>query len=211
MQGGFEQYFGKVTRTVTDVERDGKILRKVSLARAFATDVDDLWDAVTNQQRLERWFLPVTGNLEKGGRFQLKGNAGGDILVCEPPSHLGVTWEFGGGKSWVDVFLAKDSRDDAKLTLEHLCPVDDFWEQYGPGAVGVGWDLGLIGLAAHFDPEAPKFDEEALATSKEGKAYIYGCSDDWGRANVVAGAKEAAAIAQAKKTAAFYTGESTGD
>ena len=31
---------------------------------------------------------PISGDLRLGGRYQLQGNAGGEILVCEPPQHL---------------------------------------------------------------------------------------------------------------------------
>ena len=211
MQAGFEKFFGPVTRTVTDLERDGVPMRKVGLARTYATTLDDLWEAVTDSERLARWFLPVTGDLKQGGRYQLKGNAGGEILECNPPEHLAVTWEFGGGKSWVELFLAEDASKGARLTLEHLCPVDEHWENFGAGAVGVGWDLALVGLDAHLDPDAPPMSEEALVTSDEGKAFIRGSSQDWARASIDAGAAPEAANAQARKTSAFYTGEAQGD
>ncbi|GAB2911484.1 hypothetical protein [Streptomyces mayteni] len=36
------------------------------------------------------------------------------------------------------------------LEREHAAVVDpEFWERYGPGASGVGWDGGLLGLAEH--------------------------------------------------------------
>ena len=40
--------------------------------------------------------------------------------------------------------------DEAHLELRHLAHVpDDLWDQFGPGAVGIGWDLGLMGLDLH--------------------------------------------------------------
>ena len=62
-----------------------------------------------------------------------------------------MTWEFGGSVGWVDVYLA-ESGDDTTLRLEHVGLVDDFddkWDEFGPGAVGVGWDLSLVGLGEH--------------------------------------------------------------
>jgi hypothetical protein len=29
--------------------------------------------------------MPISGELRVGGSFQLEGNAGGEILTCEPP------------------------------------------------------------------------------------------------------------------------------
>ena len=66
-----------VARTVSIVERDGQAARAVTVARSYATPIADLWDAVTSADRIRRWFLPVSGRLERGGRYQLAGNAGG--------------------------------------------------------------------------------------------------------------------------------------
>ena len=119
--------------------------------RSYPTSADDVWDALTSPERLPRWFMPISGDLELGGRYQLEGNAGGTIDTCDPPKHLGVTWEFGGSVGWVDVYVA-GAGDDTTLRLEHVGLVDDFddkWDEFGPGAVGVGWDLSLLGLGEH--------------------------------------------------------------
>ena len=65
------------------------------------------------------------------------------------------------------------------------------------------------GLAIHLThPTAPKPDEAALAASRDGKAFIVGSSEGWGRAALAAGTDPDAALAAARRTAAFYTGES---
>jgi len=202
-----ERYLGAVTRTVQALERDGKPARMVVLTRTYETTVEDLWDAVTNPERLPRWFLPVSGDLRKGGRYQLQGNAGGEILACEAPAHLGLTWEFSGDVSWVDVRLAGEDAG-ARLTLEHVAHLSDFWKQFGPGAVGVGWDIGLVGLAHHLRTGgAESFDEASFSAMDDGKRFIRGCAEDWRRAAVASGDDAAEAAEAAKQTAAFYTGE----
>ena len=90
---------GLVTRTVRNSEKDGKPASTVTLTRLYDTSVDDLWDALTSKERIPRWFLPVEGELRLGGKYQLKGNAGGTITACTPPSHFAATWEFGGRMS----------------------------------------------------------------------------------------------------------------
>lgn len=208
MDFDFTSSLNAMTRTVSETERDGKPARAVTLSRTYRTSVDDLWDAATNPERLPRWFLPVTGDLEPGGRYQLEGNAGGTIEQCDPPSFLALTWEFGEAVSWVEVRLAAEGEGHSRLTLTHIAPVNEFWEQYGPGAAGVGWDLGLASLAHHTDsPGAPPMDENELAASPEGKAFIRECCKAWGRAAVAAGEDEQQATAAAERTAAFYTGE----
>lgn len=207
----FTAYLGAVTRTVTDLECEGKPARNVTLERRYDTSPEDLWDAVTNPERLPRWFLAVSGDLRPGGHYQFKGNAGGTISDCVPPRFLSVTWEFGGGVSWVEVRIAAEEKSQSRLTLSHTCPIDDHWKKYGPGAVGVGWDLGLLGLVLHLLDGVDQLDEEAFAASAEGKAYITGASEDWRRAAVASGDDAAHAEAAAKRTTAFYTGAPSED
>jgi len=202
---------GAVAREVASREHEGRPARVVVAARTYDTDIGDLWDALTSAERIPRWFLPISGDLRLGGRYQLKGNAGGEITTCEPPRRLAVTWEFGGQVSWVTVRLAEEAPERTRLELEHLAHVDDkFWDQYGPGAVGVGWELALMGLGLYLDTGEPN-DPQAGAvwpTSPRGKSFVQGSSDGWCRASIAAGTDPAAAQAAAARTTAFYTGES---
>src|SRR5688572_13148290 len=204
--------FGAEFRRVRNREYQGKPALVVVAARRYDTTVDDLWQAITTPVRLARWFLPVEGDLKLGGRYQLKGNAGGTITRCDPPEALDLTWEFGGGTSWVTLRLAPD-RQKARLTLQHIAHKDGIGEehlkQYGPGATGVGWDLGLDGLKQHVANPEVAIDPaafEAWTLSTEGKAFIRKCGEAWGEAHIAAGADPEAARAQAERTIAFYTG-----
>ncbi|MCY4012562.1 MAG: SRPBCC family protein [Gammaproteobacteria bacterium] len=198
---------GTVERTVSPLERDGQPARAVTLARSYATTVEDLWDAVTNAERIARWFLPISGDLEVGGRYQLEGNAGGTITHCERPSFLALTWEFGGDVSWVEVRLAEDG-PGARLALTHTALLTDHWHEFGPGAVGVGWEMGLLGMELYLTrPNEPKIDEETFHTTAEGKALHIGSSEAWGRAAIAAGTDPEVALAAARRTTAFYTGD----
>jgi uncharacterized protein YndB with AHSA1/START domain len=205
----FSTYLRGTDRSVTEMERDGRPARGVTLERSYGTSVEDLWDAVTNPERLPRWFLPVSGDLRPGGRYALEGNASGTIERCEPPRELAVTWEFAGEMSWVEVRLAAEGDSRSRLTLCHICPVDDvYWPKYGPGAAGVGWDFGLIGLDAHVGgADAEGLDEDTFSTTPEGRAFVGDVSTDWGRAEVAGGEDRATAEARATRTTAFYLGE----
>ena len=199
---------GAVERSVSSIERDGQPARAVTLARSYTTTLEDLWDAVTSAQRIARWFLPVSGNLELGGRYQLEGNAGGTITRCEHSSHLSLTWEFGSDVSWVDLRLSDDGSGRARLALTHTALMSDHWHHFGPGAVGVGWEMGLLGMELHLTrPSEPKLDEATFHTTLEGKALITGSSEAWGRVAVAAGTEPEDARAAAQRTTAFYTGE----
>ncbi len=203
-----EENLGAVDRSVTSRERDGRTAHAVILSRSYATTVADLWDAVTNAQRIPNWFLPITGDLELGGRYQLEGNAGGSITACESPSHYAITWEFGGDVSWVDVRVADDGRGQARLTVTHTAHHSGHWETYGPGATGVGFEMGLLGLYMHLtDPDEPKPDPMEFAMSADGRALSTGSGRAWGEADIASGAAPEIARASAARTIAFYTGE----
>ena len=118
----------------------------MTLTRLYDTSVDDLWDALSRKERIPRWFLPVEGDLELGGKYQLKGNAGGTVTACAPPTHFAATWEFGGAVSWIDVRSRGGAPPRRGSTLEHTAIIEDHWNQFGPGAVGIGWDLAIAGL-----------------------------------------------------------------
>ena len=200
-----ETHLAAVARSVSSVERDGQPARAVTLSRSYATAVTNLWDAVTNGERLPLWFSPISGELKSGGRYQLEGNAGGVITVCERPSRLALTWEFGEDVSWVEVRISADSTGGARLTLTHTAHVSEHWDEYGPGATGVGWELGLLGLSIHLaNPSEPKMDEAAFAASPDGRAFNTGSSENWGDAAVAAGTDPGAARAAAARTTAFY-------
>ncbi|NUO54270.1 MAG: SRPBCC family protein [Polyangiaceae bacterium] len=198
-----------VTREVNKRDHEGKPATVVIASRVFDTSMDDAWDAITNPERIPRWFLPVTGELKLGGRYQLKGNAGGSITRCEPPRLLALTWEMGPEVSWVTVTLTRQTEEKTLLVLEHMAHVDDERaKKFGPGAVGVGWELGLLGLFLHLldkkavDPKA----FEAWSMSDEGKQIIARSSEGWGEASIASGTPAAEARAAAAATTAFYTG-----
>ena len=207
MEFDVDSHLGEVARSVAFLERDGQQASAVTLSRTYATTVDDLWDAVTNAERFPRWFAPVSGELELGGGYQVEGNAAGQITACQRPSHYALTWEFAGDVSWVEVSVAAEETG-ARISLTHTALLSPHWDTYGPGAVGVGWEMATLGLAFHIaDPGAPRPEMEAFATSRDGRAFISGSSDGWAGAAVAAGTDDGAAGAAARRTTAFYTGE----
>ncbi|MGH1562898.1 SRPBCC family protein [Mumia sp. DW29H23] len=193
--------------------REGKLpagdAHVVALSRTYPAPPEEVWDAVTNPERIPRWFLPVSGDLRLGGTYQLEGNAGGEIRVCEPPRRLLVTWVMGEPEgpedaSIVEVRLEPDGEDGTRLDLEHTAVVPpEMWDQFGPGAVGVGWDLALLGLWANLtglelgSPEQLDKDptiRECMTTS----------SRAWGEALATTGASADDVAAKVAATTAFY-------
>jgi uncharacterized protein YndB with AHSA1/START domain len=187
--------------------------RVVTISRTYHASVDEVWDACTNPDRVPRWFLPVSGELRLGGRYQLEGNAGGTVERCDPPRSFAATWEFAGQVSWIEVRLAPEPGGGTLFSLDHIAHVDDHWEQFGPGAVGIGWELGLLGLAGHLAGGGVPSPEEGAAwsASEEGREFMSRSSDGWCAADIAAGADPDAARAAADRTIAAYTGAPDGE
>ena len=211
----------EVAQQINDVRRqvgsrtiEAGEARVVVVSQTYPATVDDLWDACTNPERIPRWFSPVTGELKLGGRYQVEGNAGGVVERCDPPKSFAITWEFNGQTSWVEIRLTPEGDEQARFELEHIALVtpegNEFWELYGPGAVGLGWDLAFLGLALHYASGGEAVDPkevEAWSMSDEGKRFIAQASEKWRDGNVEGGfATPEAAQAAADRTTAFYTG-----
>jgi uncharacterized protein YndB with AHSA1/START domain len=204
-----------VSRTVDTVDRDGRPAKLLVAERTYPTSPEDAWSALTDPERIPRWFLPITGDLHVGGRFQLEGNAGGEVLACDPPQRFEITWEYGGDVSWVTVEVQGEPGDmEAHVVLEHVAHVpDDLWDQYGPGAVGIGWELGMMGLDLHLASGEPVDAEAVMAwqASAEGRDLIVRVSAGWVDASIDDGTEPEKARAAGARVAAFYTGEEVGE
>jgi uncharacterized protein YndB with AHSA1/START domain len=199
---------------MTDVSEHLKTIRRtvegdaVILRRTYDTSIDDLWDAISNGERIARWFLPVSGDLRLGGRYQLEGNAGGEIVACEPPRLLRVTWVIGSDATEVEARLSTTDADATALELIHSDVTKaQNWAQFGPGAVGVGWDLTLHGLGLHLATGAGRpADPIAWMMSPEGKEFSTTSSDLWGEALLATGADPGQVAAMVDETTKAYTG-----
>ena len=198
---------GHLSGTGRTVTVDGETGRTMTLRRHYDADVADVWQARTDPEQLVRWLTPVSGELRPGGRFQLQGNAGGEILRCEPPRVLTVTWEAPGGQPVTQVeaeLVAAGGGTD--LELRHSGPVDPgFWAQFGPGAVGVGWDLALYALGRVLAGQQ-RPDQTAGPGSEPYRELVTGSSQSWQAAAEAAGIPADQAKAAADRTTAFYTG-----
>ena len=210
MNFDIDHHFGAVQRTVSSVTRDEKAAKTVTLTRSYPTGIDDLWSALTNSERIQLWFLPITGDLNLGGRYQFEGNASGEIRECNSPTFLSVTWEWQDDVSWLEVRLSEAGENNTQLTLIHTAVVSEFWTQFGSGATGVCWETVLIGLDYHLlNPNASMMDKGQSSSSPEGRAFVAQSSEDWGRASIASGTQMTEALEAVKKITAFYTGDNS--
>ncbi|GAA3831646.1 SRPBCC family protein [Sphaerisporangium flaviroseum] len=168
----------------------------VLLRRGYNASIEDVWDAMTDPDRVKRWFYPISGDLRVGGTFQLEGNAGGEILRCEPPRLLKVT--FGGPTSLVELRLTPDGDGDTVLELEHTVPIEMAGSGAGALYVGPGWDGAFLGLGLFLRGEIIA-DPVAAASSPEAQEFFKGSVHAWTaviESSGTAGADDIAAAVQ---------------
>jgi uncharacterized protein YndB with AHSA1/START domain len=159
----------------------------VRIEDRYDADIDDLWLAITDPDRLARWHGQVEGDLRPGGEFRIYNEAddiesSGRVDACEPPHRLLVTtretdesYRRGKGVPPFDavneITLTADG-DQTILVIEVKgMPLDKI------AFYGAGWQIHAEHLAAHIlggqpdDVEArwgelvPPYQELAAAIS----------------------------------------------
>jgi uncharacterized protein YndB with AHSA1/START domain len=116
----------------------------------FATDVDDLWSALTDPRRLARWLGEVDGDLQIGGGFRAHFFASGwegtgRIKECDPPHRflVATTGEDEPDEHTIEVTLAADGAHTVLVAEERGMPPDEL------AAYGAGSQVHVEDLAAH--------------------------------------------------------------
>jgi uncharacterized protein YndB with AHSA1/START domain len=189
------EQIGAISREVSRQHTESGETVAVTMQRRYPADPADVWQAITDPERVRRWFLPLTGDLREGGNFELEGNASGDIVKCEPPRHLVVT--FGGESSIVDVQLSGDGQQTL-LKLTHSVPVELAGSGAGALYVGPGWDGALMGIALYLAGEAPE-DPVAAANSPQVQDFNVSSIKEWVASIEASGTADADAISAAQQ------------
>jgi uncharacterized protein YndB with AHSA1/START domain len=130
--------------------------RSVLLRRRYPTNQADLWDAVTNPERVGRWFGTIEGVTKAGNTVVVTalGQPGvswtAELRQCEPTQRFVMSWRFNQQMEHHD-----DSTDEVELRfvpegdatileLEHRSAEPRPWED----GVGAGWEGALMSLDA---------------------------------------------------------------
>ncbi len=145
--------------------------------RVLATDVDDLWSALTEPDRLARWMNVYTGGLRLGGTWQALLDDGsvyctGTVTECDPPRSFTTTWHAIEEQPTTLRITVEPTTDGARLLLRHegvqsiyygpgwqtyLEQLDDYLGAAGSSEVdpsrtpGVAWDARFAQLRAPWD------------------------------------------------------------
>lgn len=126
------------------------------------------------------------------------------------PQRLRVSWLYGPdpGFSEVEVRLTPDGEGRTVFEVEHVAVVpEDFWKQFGPGAVGIGWDSIALGLGMHLAGRGMSREEsEAWQGTAEAKEFFTRSGEEWGAAYAASGADPETVTATTAATIGAYTG-----
>lgn len=151
----------EITSPRGDVVSDGDGARVV-FHRRYPDPIEDVWSAVTEPARLERWIGTWTGTARVGGTIDFRITAEGDeagvepvtIVACEPPRHLVLEWTLPEQPLWrVEVQLVEDDGGTALTFVHHLSDAAGFAD------IGPGWQYYLDRLGASLVGGAmPEFD-----------------------------------------------------
>ena len=122
----------------------------VHIEDRFATDIDDLWSALTEPGRLARWYGQVEGNLRPGGEFRLHVESAdieavGRVEACEPPRRLLVTSKEADepDEEVIEATLIADGGQTTLVLDQRGLPLDQL------AAYGAGLQVHVEDLAAH--------------------------------------------------------------
>jgi uncharacterized protein YndB with AHSA1/START domain len=204
----FVNQIDAIRREVRSQSAESGELVSVLLRRRYDAPVEDVWDAVTDPERIRRWFMPVSGDLREGGDFQLEGNAGGRILRCDAPRMLRAT--FGGETSVVELRLSPEGNGATSFELEHTVPIEMAGSGAGALYIGPGWDGAFMGLGLFLAGEAIG-DPVAAASSPEAQAFSRESVQAWTRAIEASGTAGPEEVAAAVEASLAQFSPDTGD
>jgi uncharacterized protein YndB with AHSA1/START domain len=117
----------------------------VRVEDVYDSDIDDVWEACTNPERLARWIAKVSGDLRVGGSFHAVFTstwAGpGRVDACEKPHHLLLTTQPGTtDEAQIEAWLTEEGSGTRLVVEERGLPLDSIHFH------GAGWQAHLEDL-----------------------------------------------------------------
>lgn len=122
----------------------------VHVEDVYDTDIDDLWGAVTEPERLARWLAKVEGDLRVGGivhaEFTSSWEGPGRIDVCDAPHRLLLTMHPDTpDETELEAVLTAEDRGTRLVVEDRGLPLDEAPDH------AAGWHAHLDDLRAHLE------------------------------------------------------------
>ncbi|MGJ6979169.1 SRPBCC domain-containing protein [Aestuariimicrobium soli] len=126
------------------MHRSDDALAMVRAEDHYDTSPDDLWQACTDPERLERWIAQVDGDVRLGGLVEITFTSSytGTFRVdaCEAPRHLLLTEQAGELTMQLELWISSEG-DGARLVIEDRgLPLEEVHEH------AAGWQVHLDDL-----------------------------------------------------------------
>lgn len=137
--------------------------RMLVMVRQLQHPIGEVWAAVSDPEVIPRFLSGVQGDLRRGGDFVVDGLAEGQILRCDPPRMLTVSWIPAHGISGELEFHLTDEEGTTRVELKYASVRKRFavTDPAVPGwAAGPGWEFVLDNLSSCLDGEEPKIHPE---------------------------------------------------
>jgi uncharacterized protein YndB with AHSA1/START domain len=122
----------------------------VRIEERFDADIDEVWSALTEPERLARWYGEVEGELRVGGAYRAHLHASGwegtgRVEECEPPRRFVVVSKEPdeANERSTEVRLTGDGDQTVLVVEQRGLPLDLLW------AYGAGLQIHVEDLAAH--------------------------------------------------------------
>lgn len=148
----------------------------VRVEDVYNTDIDDLWSALTEPDRLARWIADVKGDLRVGGSiyatFTSSWEGPGRVDVCDAPRHLLLTMQPDTDEEAVIEASLTPAGDRTRLVIEERgLPLDVLYFH------GAGWQAHIEDLGRHlaggesqwkarWEELTPDYEKLPVATSR---------------------------------------------
>lgn len=132
--------------------------RSAIMRRVYPAPIDDVWAALTEPDRVNRYFLPLSGDLKEGGHYVVEMNTDGEVLKCDKPNLLRLSWNVEGAVADEVEIRLKKVKGGTQLELEHSSVRDTFVSsdpKTGDWGIGAGWELPLKYLGMYLAGELP--------------------------------------------------------
>ena len=125
---------------------DGK--GTVQVSGLYRTDIDDLWSALTEPERLSRWLATVDGHPAVGDTFSAAFTSSweGQLRVdaCEAPHHLVLTSGVGEpDEAIIEAWLTTEGDGTRLVVEERGFTLDEY------AAHGAGWQAHIEDLDSY--------------------------------------------------------------
>ena len=119
----------------------------VHMEDVYATDIHDLWSAVSDPARLSRWLVSIDGDPTNGKTFHGDFTSGWEgsmrVETCEAPHRIVVRSTDGETETVIEANLSEEGAKTRLIVEERGLPVPEYV------AHGAGWQAHFEDLRAY--------------------------------------------------------------